>query len=746
MTTPFIGPVVGTLTAVQVAQLVKEAGFPAQDQATMVAIAKAESGFRVGAVNTANRNGSVDRGLFQINSVHRYDANLLLRDARYNTKCAKEIYDRQGLRAWSTYNAGKHQAHMGEARQAVAGAGNVVGSPALPGSDPAADKSVIYGPLGPQIVKAGKGVPLEANQPTASGTIGVLGILGQELGPDLGLSVIGEPTFESGMDVIPHLDLTVIDPGSWYTNRSLFVTGNRMSWLDLDLRLDTAIFRPGDHGAGEAVIVAQDDIAFALRNLRGPRTAAGISASTWLYQELSTAKIPPDRYLLAEAVPSQSAISRDIPDPKGGSSGDEEPSAWTTVVRLAEELGKWVFISGRRIVFGSAAFAMQWCAPAPVRLGWEGAPEAERFVTAPTATRESIAERRNTLKVIGTVPHSRAHLFRPGCAVDAYGIMGVGNSRSNPIRMMVSDLKHVLASDVDGADVTLIEPVDPPPKPPGQTDPNGGAPGGLDGVSGGGADGQVESFVRLCLSQTGKRYIFGVEAAKSDPNPRAFDCCLTADTLIATAEGLLPISEVTPGQSVWTRGREGELLLRPVAASRRTTDQMVYRVSLGDRHIDASANHPFLRNGVWTRLDQLTPGDTLCALEDARFVEVPIYQIRPIGTRPTYDIQIEETHCFVANDIVVHNSELIEWAAARSGIPGVPDGSGAQINACESITVERAITTRGALLWHSGHIAVSLGNGRTIEASSSDKPIGQLNARGRFARGGLMRGAKGYQR
>lgn len=612
MTAPFVGPIVGTLTAVQVAQLIKEAGFPAADQATMVAIAKAESGFRVDIVSKPNRNGTRDRGLLQINDVHKYDFLRLVRDARYNVQCGKAIYDRQGLQAWSTYNAGKHLPFMDEARQAVAGAGNVVGTPAIGGSDPA-NQTVVYGPLGPQIVKAGVGTPLEANRPTPSGAIGDLTILGKDLTADLGLTVIGEPKYTAGMDTIPHIDVTAIDHRG-YIRKGLFDAGNRLTWRDLILRVDQIAFQPGEHGAGEAAMTAQDDIVFALRNLRGPANASGISASTWIYRELSTAKIPPDLYLLAESVPTQSLIARDVPDPQGGgATGGEQPSAWTTIVRLAEELGKWVFISGRRLVFGSAKFAMQWCAPTPVYLGWDGAPPEEQFITMPSAKRVSVAEREMVLEVRGRVPHGRAHLFRPGCAVNCYGLLGIANPRTDPVRMMVMDVEHVLANDTDGADIVLIEPVDPPAKPPGQSDKNALNPAGAPGVSGGAADGQVESFVRNCLSQTGKIYIFGAEASKTDPNPRSFDC-----------------------------------------------------------------------------------------------------------------------------------SELIEWAAARAGIQGVPDGSSAQINACDNVTVEQAINTRGALLWHPGHIAVSLGNGRTIEASSSDRPIGQLNARGRFQRGGLIRGAKGY--
>jgi cell wall-associated NlpC family hydrolase len=152
------------------------------------------------------------------------------------------------------------------------------------------------------------------------------------------------------------------------------------------------------------------------------------------------------------------------------------------------------------------------------------------------------------------------------------------------------------------------------PKPPGQTNKNALNPAGTPGISGGGADGQIEKFVQVALAQTGKPYIYGFEVSLTDPNPRAFDC-----------------------------------------------------------------------------------------------------------------------------------SELVQYAAAQAGIiPAVPDGSEAQINDCDIIPIDAAIGTRGALLWHPGHIAISLGNGRTIEASSSDRPIGQLNAKGRFQRGGLIRGAHGY--
>lgn len=84
-------------------------------------------------------------------------------------------------------------------------------------------------------------------------------------------------------------------------------------------------------------------------------------------------------------------------------------------------------------------------------------------------------------------------------------------------------------------------------------------------------------------------------------------------------------------------------------------------------------------------------------------------------------------------------SELVQWAAARAGVTFV-DGSLAQINACKAIPVEQGITTRGALLWLPGHIAISLGNGRTIEARGRRYGVVEASAAGRFRRAGLIPG------
>jgi hypothetical protein len=79
----------------------------------MAAIALAESSGQIGATNK-NTDGSTDRGLWQINSVHaQYDAQRLLTDPLYNAQAAVAIERSSGLTAWTTYTSGAYKQFLG---------------------------------------------------------------------------------------------------------------------------------------------------------------------------------------------------------------------------------------------------------------------------------------------------------------------------------------------------------------------------------------------------------------------------------------------------------------------------------------------------------------------------------------------------------------------------------------------------------------------------------------------------------
>lgn len=101
-----------TLDIRQLIALARSAGFSEEQAPTMAAIAMAESSGRVGVVNSIGCTG-----LWQINQpVHVGDypswTQSWLKDPRNNAKAAKEIYDKQGLSAWTVYTSGAYKKYL----------------------------------------------------------------------------------------------------------------------------------------------------------------------------------------------------------------------------------------------------------------------------------------------------------------------------------------------------------------------------------------------------------------------------------------------------------------------------------------------------------------------------------------------------------------------------------------------------------------------------------------------------------
>lgn len=98
------------LTPTQVADHLRRQGVPEAAVPRLVCTAKWESSFYDRASNR-NNNGSTDRGLFQINSIHLGGtpgcgtSAEALYDPATNTRCAAAIYRTQGMNAWYGYKA-----------------------------------------------------------------------------------------------------------------------------------------------------------------------------------------------------------------------------------------------------------------------------------------------------------------------------------------------------------------------------------------------------------------------------------------------------------------------------------------------------------------------------------------------------------------------------------------------------------------------------------------------------------------
>ena len=82
----------------------QEHGYPTKLHDLFVCIADKESN-RVPKTIRYNNNGSIDRGILQVNSVHLETCNMTgkeLLQVDNNLKCGLVIYRKQGLRAWAS--------------------------------------------------------------------------------------------------------------------------------------------------------------------------------------------------------------------------------------------------------------------------------------------------------------------------------------------------------------------------------------------------------------------------------------------------------------------------------------------------------------------------------------------------------------------------------------------------------------------------------------------------------------------
>lgn len=89
-------------------------------------------------------------------------------------------------------------------------------------------------------------------------------------------------------------------------------------------------------------------------------------------------------------------------------------------------------------------------------------------------------------------------------------------------------------------------------------------------------------------------------------------------------------------------------------------------------------------------------------------------------------------------------SELVQAALADLGV-SFPDGTWNQVAAVITISVDTAIATPGALLFTTGlpdHVAISRGDGTTIEARGRAYGTGVFPAHGRFVTAGLVPGVR----
>lgn len=137
-----------------------------------------------------------------------------------------------------------------------------------------------------------------------------------------------------------------------------------------------------------------------------------------------------------------------------------------------------------------------------------------------------------------------------------------------------------------------------------------------------------------------------------------------------------PIEDRTyPVEEIFKRGFANIVTMKPDnSLVRHSTNKIfyngikpVYNLTLDSgKEIDATANHPFYTKEGWVELGDLKEGEEIASVfklpEGAKPGSIQwerILSVKHIGDYVTYDLTVPETHNFVANDIIVHNTDMM---------------------------------------------------------------------------------------
>lgn len=154
--------------------------------------------------------------------------------------------------------------------------------------------------------------------------------------------------------------------------------------------------------------------------------------------------------------------------------------------------------------------------------------------------------------------------------------------------------------------------------------------------------------------------------------------CLTKDTLILTDKGEKPIIDIKVGDKVFTHMN----CYKKVLASKKTGYKNIFEVKTKYTSVKCTKNHKFyvrvkindkeLGNPQWIEAKDLNKDCYLAYVGDLYpdVIEyIPLEEIIDLGQKEdVYDIEVEDAHSFIANNIIVHNCQDLSLAGKQAGM------------------------------------------------------------------------------
>lgn len=154
--------------------------------------------------------------------------------------------------------------------------------------------------------------------------------------------------------------------------------------------------------------------------------------------------------------------------------------------------------------------------------------------------------------------------------------------------------------------------------------------------------------------------------------------CLTKDTLVLTDKGEKPIIDIKVGDKVFTHMN----CYKKVLASKKTGYKNIFEVKTKYTSVKCTKNHKFyvrmkindkeLGNPQWVEAKDLNKDCYLAYVGDLYpdVIEyIPFEEIIDLGQKEdVYDIEVEDAHSFIANNVIVHNCQDLSLAGKQAGM------------------------------------------------------------------------------
>ena len=137
------------------------------------------------------------------------------------------------------------------------------------------------------------------------------------------------------------------------------------------------------------------------------------------------------------------------------------------------------------------------------------------------------------------------------------------------------------------------------------------------------------------------------------------DECISGDSKIITEKGEVAISEVANLRCHYVKSHDeytDKVIYKPILNWWNKGARETLKITIANKNIVCTKEHPIYTARGWVNAGELLLTDKVfCDVKDWKDTWQEVNEITDDKKQEVYDIEVEDTHCFFANGILVHN-------------------------------------------------------------------------------------------